>query len=307
MDRSAIEYLNYIENSDPFFYKNFQNFIVYASSVNKNLKDSEYKLLKDSKDSNYIVTLKDKKTTINIVKNFFYKISPNIIKQIDQDIQNNNIVFLNKDQMGKSNSRIVVSGNNYKIEILDSSKIEESFYLAREYAHLFAGNLLDVEEYDRGLKKVFIEVIISMTEFALAKHLSTNKALVTDSKNYINKKIYDSIYNMNDSYMTLMYLGYLLEGKSHSEILKLFTSEDVIDKLDNNIRAKKPCNDYINTLGTLIALEKTNEIDDIFEVINTYYINATSKDIEYFKDNFKINLDNKKTVEEITKYLTNNS
>ena len=42
MDRSAIDYLNYLENSDPFFYKNFKDFIIYASGLNRHLLDEEY-------------------------------------------------------------------------------------------------------------------------------------------------------------------------------------------------------------------------------------------------------------------------
>ena len=306
MDRSAIEYLNYLENSDPFFYKNFNDFIVYASSLNKNLKDNEYKQLKESKDSDYKITLKDKKTTINIIKNFFYKISPNIIKQIDYDVANNNIVFLNRDQMGNSSSRITLSGDNYKIEILESSKIEESYLLVREYAHLFAGNLLDAEGYDRGLKKVYVEAITSLTEFALAKHLSTNKALKNDSINYINKKIYDSIYNMNDSYLTLTYLGYLLEGRGHDEIVRLLGSEEIVDKLDAIVRGKKPCNDYICTLGTMMAIKEADRTTNIFERINTFYIKAVSQDFKYFNDNMILDLDQKNAVNDIGIYLASN-
>lgn len=305
MDRSAIEYLNYLENSDPFFYKNFKDFIVYASSLNKNLKDEEYNKLKESKNIDYKTTLKDKKTTINIIKNFFYKISPNIIKQIDFDVANNNIVFLNRDQMGNSSSRITLSGDNYKIEILESSKIEESYLLVREYARLFAGNLLDAEGYDKSLKKVFVETITSLTEFALAKHLSTNKALCKDSINYINRKIYDSIYNMNDSYLTLTYLGYLLEGMGHDEIVRLFGSEDIVDRLDKIVRNKRPCNDYIFTLGTMIALKEVNRVENIFEKINTYYIKAVSLDIKYFDENLYVDLDQNNTVNEISTYLKN--
>lgn len=305
MDRSAIDYLNFLESNDSFFYKNFQDFIVYASGLNKNLKDEEYNDLKEAKNASYKVSLKDKKTSINIIKNFFYKISPNIIKQIDFDVENNNIVFLPKEEMGNVNSRIIVDGDNYKIEISDTSKIEESYLLVREYAHLFAGNILDGEGVERGLKKVYVEVLTSLTEFALAKHLSTNKALANDSRIYIYRKLYNSIYNMNDSYMTLMYLGYLLEGKSHEEIIKYLGGEDVVSKLDNIVKSKKPCNDYINTLGTMIALREANNTDNIFDKTNTYYIKSTSLDINYFIDNLKVNLDQKEAVEEITYYIRN--
>ena len=72
MDRSAIEYLNYLENSDPFFYKNFKDFIVYASSLNKNLQDNEYKQLKDSKDSEFKIydsyKIRDKESRNEIIE-----------------------------------------------------------------------------------------------------------------------------------------------------------------------------------------------------------------------------------------------
>lgn len=306
MDRSAIDYLNFLESSDSFFYKNFNDFIVYASGLNKNLKDEDYKDLKDAKNSNYKITLKDKKTSINIVKNFFYKISPNIIKQIDFDIENGNIRFLSKEEMGDVHSRIIVDGDNYKIDICSTSKIDESYLLVREYAHLFAGNILDGEGVEKGLKKVYVEVLTSLTEFALAKHLSTNKALANDSRIYIFRKLYDSIYNMNDSYMTLMYLGYLLEGKEHEEIIKYLGGEEVVAKLDNIIKEKKPCNDYINTLGTMIALKEANNTADIYGKTNTYYIKSTSLDIGYFVNSLKISLDQKESVEEITYYIRNN-
>lgn len=306
MDRSAIDYLNYLENSDPFFYKNFKDFIIYASGLNKHLLDEEYMVLKESKKNDYKISLKDKQTTINIIKNFFYKISPNIIKQIDFDVNNKNIEFLPIFEFSNTYSRMIMSGGNYKIQIADTSKIDESFHLVREYAHLFAGNLLDAEGVDRGLKKVYVEVITSLTEFALAKHLSNNNALKNDSNNYINRKLYDAIYNMNDSYMTLIYLGYLLENKSHEEILDNLGSQEVINKLDNIIRSKKPCNDYVNTLGTTIALRIANSCDDLFDLVNTYYIKAASLDINYFVENVSIELDQEKAVNEITYYIRNN-
>ena len=306
MDRSAIDYLNYLENSDPFFYKNFKDFIIYASGLNKHLLDEEYMVLKESKKNDYKISLKDKQTTINIIKNFFYKISPNIIKQIDFDVNNKNIEFLPIFEFSNTYSRMIMSGGNYKIQIADTFKIDESFRLVREYAHLFAGNLLDAEGVDRGLKKVYVEVITSLTEFALAKHLSNNNVLKNDSNNYINRKLYDAIYNMNDSYMTLIYLGYLLENKSHEEILDNLGSQEVINKLDNIIRSKKPCNDYVNTLGTTIALRIANSCDDLFDLVNTYYIKAASLDINYFVENVSIELDQEKAVNEITYYIRNN-
>lgn len=305
MDRTAIEYLNYLENSDPFFFNNFNDFIVYASALNKNLGDEDYSLLKEGKDSNYIVSLKDKRTTINIIKNFFYKISPNIIKQIDIDNSLGNIHFVSRDSIN-SDSKISLDGNNYIIEIADSSKIDESYYLVREYAHLFVSSLLDAEAGDRGLKKVYIEMIISLTEFALAKHLSTNNALVKDSNNYIFKKLFDSIFKMNDSYLTLMYLGYLLENKSHDEIVRIIGSEEKVEELDNNIRSKKPCNDYIITLGTMLALKLANNTDNLFDLVNMCYIKAASKDLNYFTTNMPIVLDDNETVRELSSYIEKN-
>lgn len=306
MDRSAIDYLNYLEDSDPYFYHNFKEFIVYASGLNKGLKDEEYDDLKNSKESDYNVTLRDKRTTVNIVKNFFYKISPNIIRQIDFDMQNNNIVFLPKEQMGKVLSRITLKDGNYKIEVVDSSKIEESYLLVREYARLFSGNILDATEIDKGLRKVYLEVIISLTEFALAKHLATNKSLMNDSRNYINKKLYDSIYNMNDSYMTLIYLGYLLEGKTNEEIVRLLGKQEIVDKLSYIIKNKKPCNDYIYTLGTMFALRIANNCDNIYDVVNIFYIKASSMHYQYFLSNISLELNQNESVEEITYYIRNN-
>ncbi len=303
MDRSAIDYLNYLENSDPFFYKNFKDFIVYASGLNKNLNDDDYYKLRDAKDGKYRVTLKDKKTAINIVKNFFYKISPNIIRQIDYDISAGKIVFLNKDQMGNQSSRIVYDRDNYRIEILESCKIEESYLLAREYARLFVSNISEVNGYDSGLKSVYIEVIISLTEFALAKHLSNNKVLYEDSNVYIRKKIYDSIYKMNDSYMTLIYLGYLLEGKEHDEISKVLGNADVVDKLNNIIRNKLPCADYINTLGTMLALKLVNKTSNIFELVNIYFVKATSRDFAFFVNSLPVLLNQNDSVNDIIQYL----
>lgn len=306
MNRDAIDYLTYLESSDPFFYKNFKDFIIYASGLNKNLKDEEYNDLKESKEADYKISLKDKKTSVNIIKNFFYKISPSIIKQIDYDVTNGNILFLSKEKMGDVSSRIIVRDNNYKIEILDSNKIEESFLLAREYSQLFVGNLLDIDDYDRGLKRVYVEVIASLTEFALAKHLSFNTTLCKDSRNYINKKIYDSIYKMNDSYSTLTYLSYLLEEKSREEIVKLLGDEKTVDRLDKIVKNKKPCNDYINTLGTMIALKEANNCDNIYDMVNTYYIKATCNDFPFLEENIKVSLDQMETVDEITYYIRNN-
>lgn len=306
MDRSAIDYLNFLEDSDPYFYKNFKDFIIYASSLNKGLKDEEYNDLKNAKESNYKVSLKDKKTTINIIKNFFYKISPNIIRQIDFDVMNNNIVFLSKEEMGNYKSRITMQDGNYKIEIVNSSKIEECYLLVREYAHLFGGNILDAKNIDKGLRKVYVEIITSLTEFALAKHLENNNSLKNDSFNYIKRKLYDSIYNMNDSYMTLIYLGYLLEGKSKDEILKLIGNEEVIDKLEKIVSYKMPCNDYIDTLGTMFALKLANNTDNIFEKVNTFYIKASTIDINYFINNIKIELDYNDAVNEITYFIRKN-
>ena len=171
---------------------------------------------------------------------------------------------------------------------------------------MFSGNLLDAEGTDRGLKKVFVETIVSLTEFAFSKHLSTNKSLCNDSRIYMNRKLYDSIYNMNDSYMTLVYLGYLLEGKAQEEMVQLLGSEDILNRLDDIIRNKKPCNDYINTLGTMFALRIANNSEDIFDVVNTLYIKASSLDLNYFMENVSIVLDQVEAVNEITYYIRNN-
>ena len=71
MNKKAIEYLDYLENSDPFFYENFKDFIAYANGLNKYLRDEEYDDLKEATEIDYKIALKDKKTSINIIKNFF--------------------------------------------------------------------------------------------------------------------------------------------------------------------------------------------------------------------------------------------
>lgn len=306
MDRSAIDYLLFLEKNDSFFYKNFKDFIVFASEVNKNLQDEEYIDLKNAKDNDYKVLLKDKRTSINIVKNFFYKVSPSIIKQIDYDVANENILFLPKNQFKDIKSRINVLDKSYKIEISESNKIEESFLLVREYTHLFVGNILEFTDIEEGLKKIYLESITSLCEFALAKHLSFNMTLAADSRMYIFKKIYDSIYKMNDSYLTLSYLGYLLEGKTHEDIVKYLGDEKIVNYLNKIVIEKKPCNDYINTLSVVMALKLTNNTDNIYNLLNKFYIKAAEKDVEYLKTNLIVNLDQKEAVNEITHYIRNN-
>lgn len=305
MNRDAIEYLKYIEDTDSFFYKNFQDYIVFANDINRKLKDEEYNDLKNATKSQYKIKLKDKRTSVNIIKNFFFKISPTIIKQIDYDVSNDNIIFKSKEEMDGSFSETIVNGDNYHIEIADSGKIEECFLLTREYAHLFVGNLMKAIGVEKGLKKVYTEAITSLTELALAKHLSTNPTLSNDSRIYIYKKIYNSIYDMNDSYLTLMYLGYLFENKSHSEMVKLLGSEEILDRLEKSVKEKKSLNDYIHNLGMMIAIKQANNTDDIYALVNTYYIKATSEDMNYIKNNLKIDLDSNQAVEEITHYIRN--
>lgn len=301
MDRSAIDYLKYLESEDEYFYKNFKDFISYASGVNKNLKDEEYIQLKKAKDSNLKVTLKDKKTTINIVKNFFYKISPSIIRQIDFDVINGNIIFKQPEEMKGLSSRLYMENGNYKIEIASTNNIDESFALVREYANVYTGNLMNIEGIETGKKKVYIEVIASLTEFALAKHFSLNNALKNDSRTYILKKIYNSIYKMNDSYLTLTYLGLLLQNKSKEEIIRELGDEKIVSYLDKIIKNKKPCSDYINTLGTLTALKAANNTENIFVVVNDFFVKATTVGINYFR--MPILLNENEAVNEIAYYI----
>lgn len=305
MNKDAINYLKYIEDTDTFFYRNFQDYIVFANNINRKLKDEEYNDLKAATKATYKIKLKDKKTSVNIIKNFFFKVSPAIIKQIDFDLSNGSIVFKSKEEMGDSLSRIVVSGENYTIEILDSNKIEECFLLAREYGRLFVGNIMRSTKMEEGLKKVYMEAIISLTEFALAKHLSTNEALKNDSRNYIFSKIYHSIYNMNDSYLTLMYLGYLFENKSRNQIIKLLGNEETLNRLDRIIKEKRPCEDYVNNLGTMIAIKQANDTDDIYSLVGTYYIKSTANDFTFMKDLLVINLNSDEAVQEIEHYVRN--
>ncbi|MBQ8132541.1 MAG: hypothetical protein IJ193_08630 [Bacilli bacterium] len=305
MNKKAIEYLDYLENSDPFFYENFKDFIAYANGLNKYLRDEEYDDLKEATEIDYKIALKDKKTSINIIKNFFYKISPNIIKQIDYDVENGNIVFLSKEEMGDVNSRVSVDGDNYRIEILESNKLDEVFLLVREYAYLFSGELLNLEGYEEGLKKVYVEMIMSLTEFALAKHLSTNNSLRRDSINYIYKKLYGTIYDMNESYLTLMYLGFLLEDKAEDEIKATLGDAEMVSHLDDIITNKKPCNSYIDTLGTMIALKAVNNNDDVFDLVNNLYITVSDGTLEDIQNEFPINLNEQEGVEEITYYIRN--
>lgn len=305
MNKDAINYLKYIEDTDSFFYRNFQDYIVFANDINRKLKDEEYHDLKAATKATYKIKLKDKKTSVNIIKNFFFKISPAIIKQIDFDLNNGSIVFKSKEEMGDALSRIVVSGENYTIEILDSSKIDECFLLAREYGRLFVGNIMRSTKMEEGLKKVYTEAIVSLTEFALAKHLSTNQTLKSDSRNYIFSKIYHSIYNMNDSYLTLMYLGYLFENKSREQIIKLLGNEATLNRLDKIVKEKKLCEDYVNNLGTSIAIKQANNTDDIYSLVASYYIKSTANDFDFMKDLLVINLNSNEAVQEIEHYVRN--
>ena len=305
MNKKAIEYLDFLEENDSFFYENFKDFIAYANGMNKYLRDEEYADLKEATENDLKIALKDKKTTINIIKNFFYKVSPNIIKQIDYDVENENIVFLPKEEMGDVNSRVTVDGDNYKIEILETNKLDAAFLLVREYAYLFSSDLLTVDGYEDGLKKTYVEMVMSLTEFALAKHLSTNPSLRRDSVNYIFKKLYGTIYDVNESYLTLMYLGFLLENKTEEEIAKALGDSEMVAHLDQIISEKKPCNTYIDTLGTMMALKAINNNEDAFDLVNNTYITATEGAMDNLMAQFPIDLDEQAGVEEITKYIRN--
>ncbi len=305
MNKKAIEYLDFLEVSDSFFYENFKDFIAYANGMNKYLRDEEYAELKEATETDLKIALKDKKTTINIIKNFFYKISPNIIKQIDYDVENENIVFLPKEEMGDVNSRVTVDGDNYRIEILETNKLDAAFLLVREYAYLFAGDLLDAKGFEDGLKKTYVEMVMSLTEFALAKHLSANPSLRRDSINYIYKKLYGTIYDVNETYLTLMYLGFLLEDKSEEEIKATLGDDEMVNHLDKIITEKKPCNTYIDTLGTMMALKAINDNEDAFDLVNNVYVEASDGLLNEIIAQFPLDLNEQAGVEEITKYIRN--
>lgn len=304
MKNSAYEYLEFLEKEESYFYKNFKEFITYANGLNKNLEDSEYNELKDAVDREYKVSLKNRNTCINIIKNFFYKVSPNIIKQIDYDIDKNNIVFMNADEINEA-SRISVVGDSYKIEILETTKLDEVFALVREYAHLFSGSILDVSGYEKEYKSIYEEAITSLVEFALARHLMLNRTLRSDALTYIYRKIYNSIYNMNDSYLLLMYLGLLMEDRSDDEIVKALGSKEMVEKLDNIIKSKSPCTDYISNIGTMLAIKCANNTSNIFDEVNNAFIKATDMDLKYFEDILPFELNERVSAEEITYYIRN--
>ena len=84
------------------------------------------------------------------------------------------------------------------------------------------------------------------------------------------------------------------------------TNEEIVDKLDAIVRGKKPCNDYIFTLGTMMAIKEADRTTNIFERINTFYIKAVSQDFKYFNDNMILDLDQKNAVNDIGIYLASN-
>ena len=102
-----------------------------------------------------------------------------------------------------------------------------------------------------------------------------------------------------------MYLGFLLEGKSEEEIISSLGDAEMVAHLDEIISTQKPCNTYIDTVGTMMALKITNNQDNIFDLVNHIYIMCSNNSIDELIDQYPIDLEEKEDTDEITYYIRN--